>query len=53
MTNSELESKINFSNIEKGNEKEEYITRLPREKYPWLEGVLMVDLWKVAFEPNC
>ena len=34
LTNCRFESKINFSNIEKGNEKEEYITRLAREKHP-------------------
>ena len=49
MTNEFPTSMIKHIN-DKGYEKEEYITRLPREKRPWLKGVLKRWLWKVAFE---
>jgi len=52
LTNGHLTSIILGSNKDKGNEKEEYIRRLHREKHPWLKDDLLIDLWKVAFEPN-
>ena len=49
LTNKGLASIILRSDIDKGNEKEEYITRLPREKYPLAERCFEDRLMEGSF----
>ena len=49
LTNKGLTSIILGSDIDKGNEKEEYITRLPREKCPLAERYFEDRLMEGSF----
>lgn len=49
LTNKALTSIILEYDIDKGSEKEEYITRLPREKRPWAERCFVDRLMEGSF----